>query len=162
MRRWQQMNAAGTNHVNPELWQALLTLARDGKFGETVVPCFVDVPNGGPMTELMAANGDAAIYDVRPDLGGEDRLGFGGIIDPDFYINETSTSGAIVELLRAGAPRCIFNVHWSSMNPVNGRGWHAFCQIVKRIHKYHRNDIEWMPPTEYVKRLHGLKTAASA
>jgi hypothetical protein len=53
-QRWKQLNQIGIANVNPELWQALLALAKENKFRGSVVPCFVDIPYVGATTKRMA------------------------------------------------------------------------------------------------------------
>lgn len=73
----------------------------------------------------------------------------------DYYISEDGESGRVVELVRGGAPHCVFYAHWQGLNPANGVGWEAFTQVVRRIRKHLGEQVVWMRPSEYTDRCHG-------
>lgn len=155
-RRTTELFGGGALRVNPNVWRALLNLAKQGKFRGPTVPCFI---LGGkeeqPLT-LMAGDGDFGVYNLYPNA--EDQLGIWendpARVNPDYYITADGKSGRIVEKILAGAPRCVFYAHWQGLNPVNGVGWQAFQQVVQRIQKHYRNRVAWMRPSALTDAYH--------
>jgi hypothetical protein len=150
-RRYQQLREAGVNDPNPNFWQALLSLAKAGRFRGRSVPCFFgeDLPEA--QAHLMAADGMYGVYTLSPNAG--DHFGV-WLNDPqfvhaDYYITADGQSGRIVELVRSRAPYALFFTHWQGLNPVNGVGWTAFTQVIQRIQKHLRDQVVWMRPSEY-------------
>ena len=110
----------------------------------------------------MAGDGDYAVYDFGPNA--RDRFGIWENslehVDPDYYITADGESGRIVELVRAGAPYCLFYAHWQGLNPATGVGWEAFTQVVRRVGKFLKDRVEWMRPSEYTDRVHAGRVGA--
>lgn len=160
-RRYAELQSAGHTEPNPNLWQALLNLVRRGKFRGPTVPCFFGDELEQCADRLMARSDNYGIYQLPPNAG--DRFGLWlnhpDYVNPDYYITEDGQAGRIVDLVRAGAPYCIFYAHWQGLNPANGVGWQAFTQVVARIQKHLRNQVAWMRPSDYTQRL--LATAPS-
>jgi len=156
-RRYAELRAAGSPDVNPNVWQALLNLAKRGKFRGRTVPCFADDGSGRHRTALMAGDGEYGVYDLVPNAG--DNFGIWennpDRVDADYYITEDGESGRIVELVRDGAPYCLFYAHWQGLNPARGVGWNAFTQVIRRIQRYLGEQVVWMRPSEYTDALHG-------
>ena len=155
-RRTAELFGGGPLRVNPNVWRALLSLAKQGKFRGPTVPCFI---LGGkeeqPLT-LMAGDGNFGVYNLYPNA--EDQLGIWennpARVNPDYYITADGKSGRIVEKILAGSPRCVFYAHWQGVNPVNGVGWQAFQQVVQRINKHYRNRVTWMRPSALTDAYH--------
>jgi hypothetical protein len=154
-RRYQELQAQGVNAPNPNFWQALLNLARAGRFRGSTVPCFFgeDLPEAQAI--LIASEGSQGIYTLSPNAG--DHFGV-WLNDPqyvnaDYYITADGQAGRIVELVRAQAPYALFFSHWQGLNPVNGVGWSAFIQVIQRIQKHLHNEVVWMRPSEYTDGL---------
>jgi hypothetical protein len=154
-RRYQELREAGVSTPNPNFWQALLNLAKAGRFRGRTVPCFFgeDLPEA--RAYLMAADGTHGVYTLSPNAG--DHFGV-WLNDPqyvhaDTYITADGQSGRIVELVRSQAPYAIFFTHWQGLNPVNGVGWTAFTQVIQRIQKHLRDQVTWMRPSAYTDSL---------
>jgi hypothetical protein len=154
-RRYQELHTAGLTEPNPNVWQALINLAKAGKFRGPTVPCFFGGAVEQGSARLMASDGLYGVYDLPPNT--TDSLGLwlnsSDNVDVDYYITANGQSGRIVELVRTRAPYCLFYAHWQGLNPANGVGWNAFTQMVKRVQKYLHQDITWMRPSEYTDRL---------
>jgi hypothetical protein len=154
-RRHQELRAQGVTEPNPHIWRALLNLARRGRFRGRTVPCFVASWVEQCAARLMAGEDEYGVYDLPPTAA--DRLG-SWVNDParadaDYYITADGQAGRIVELVRAGAPYCIFDAHWQGLNPANGVGWAAFTQMVARVQKHLRDQVVWMRPSDYTDQL---------
>jgi hypothetical protein len=147
--RFGELRKDGSLDVNPNVWKALLNLAKQGKFRGRTVPCFI---LGGPEEhplKLMAGEGSFGVYDLYPHA--DDYLGIWendpARVNADYYITDDGESGRIVEKVRAGAPRCVLYAHWQGLNPVNGVGWKAFKQVVQRVKKHFADRVIWMRPS---------------
>jgi len=155
-RRTTELFSGGRMRVNPNVWKALLNLTKQGKFRGPTVPCFI---LGGkeeqPLT-MMAGDGNFGVYNLYPNA--EDHFGIWennpARVNPDYYITADGKSGRIVELILAGAPRCVFYAHWQGVNPVNGVGWQAFQQVVQRIKMHYQNRVTWMRPSALTDAYH--------
>lgn len=152
--RFAELRAAGVTGVNPNVWEALLRLAQAGRFRGKAVPCFTLTGPGEHAPVLVASDGDHAVYDLFPNA--EDRFGIWdndpARVSADYYITADGRSGRIVELLDSGAPYCLFYAHWQGLNPVNGVGWGAFQQVVRRVRQFLADRVEWMRPSDYAAR----------
>ncbi|KPK61901.1 MAG: hypothetical protein AMK73_07375 [Planctomycetes bacterium SM23_32] len=154
--RYGELRRQGVARPNANMWQALLDLARRGRFRGSTVPCFIgsEAEGGGP--RLMAADGEFGVYDLCANAG--DRLGSydndPARADADYYVTADGQSGRIVDLVRAGAPYCLFYMHWQGMNPANGVGWDAFRLVVERVAQHLSDRVLWMRPSEYTARCH--------
>jgi len=140
--------------VNPNVWAALLSLAKQGKFRGCTVPCFTESRNAA--LQLMAADGSYGVCDFPPNA-----MDYFGSYDnnparatADYYIGADGGSGRIVELVRAGAPYCLFYAHWQGINPFDGVGWEVFRQVVRRVNTLLRDRVVWMRPSEYTDQCH--------
>jgi hypothetical protein len=155
VRRYAELSEAGINEPNPNYWQALLHLAQAGKFRGRTVPNFF----GGELDEasalLMAHSGEYGVYQLPPNAA--DRFGLWlnstEWVNADYYITEDGQAGRIVDLVRAGAPYCLFYAHWQGLNPGNGVGWQAFTQVIERVEKHLKDQVVWMRPSEYTDTL---------
>jgi len=155
-RRSQALREKGVMQVNPNVWQALLNLAKQGRFRGRTVPCFsLDGPLGSPL-KRTASEGEFAIYDFYPNA--EDQFGIWennpARVNADYYISADGESGRIVELVRAGAPYCLFYAHWQGLNPATGVGWSAFVEVVHRIRKHLGERVAWMRPSAWTDLCH--------
>jgi hypothetical protein len=155
-QRYAQLRAEGVTEPNPGVWQALLNLAKRGKFRGRTVPCFFGSSETDYGIHLKASDGEHGVYDLMSNA--RDNFGIWendpSRVKPDYYITEDGESGIIVEHVRKGAPYCIWYAHWQGLNPVNGVGWSAFTTVVERIHKHLRDKVIWMRPSEITNRYH--------
>jgi hypothetical protein len=155
-RRHGELRAGGHTAPNPALWQALLNLARKGKFRGRTVPCFFDSSETNYGLHQKASEGQYGVYDLMPNT-----LDHFGIwennpkrVDPDYYITADGTSGAIVRHVQAGAPYCVWYAHWQGLNPAKGVGWPAFTTVVERVQKHLAGRVVWMRPSDITARFH--------
>lgn len=156
-RRYGELRRGDSFGVNPNVWQALLNVAKGGGFRGRTVPCFTLNERTESGVEPVVRDGEYGVYDLLPNA--EDQFGIWdndpARVNADYYITEDGESGRVVELVRAGAPHCIFYAHWQGLNPANGVGWEAFTQVVQRIGKHLGEQVVWMRPSEYTDRCHG-------
>jgi hypothetical protein len=154
-QRFRELNVVNMNEPNPNVWQALLNLAKTGRFRGPTVPCFFGGALEHGSARRVASGERHAVYDFQPNT--EDRFGLWlnapDRVDVDYYITADGQSGRIVDLARAGAPYCLFYAHWQGLNPVNGVGWKAFTQMVQRVQKYLQEEVIWMRPNAYTNQL---------
>lgn len=155
-RRYAELRASGHRAPNPALWQALLNLAKEGKFRGRTVPCFFDSSESEGTIHRKANDGPFGVYDLMPNAG--DHFGIWENnpkrVDPDYYITADGQSGVIVRRVQSGAPYCIWYAHWQGLNPGNGVGWPAFTTVVERIGKHLRDRVVWMRPSDITDRYH--------
>jgi hypothetical protein len=148
-RRFGELFKGGPHIENPNLWKALLNLAKQRKFRGPTVPCFILGGSEEHPLKLMAGDGPFGVYDLYPNAG--DYFGIWennpARVNADYYITANGESGRMVEKILTGAPRCVFYTHWQGVNPGNGVGWKAFQQVVYRIRKYYDNRVVWMRPS---------------
>jgi hypothetical protein len=149
-RRHQQLKSGSQTDPNPNVGQALLNLAKKGKFRGRTLPCFFGGALENGAARRMAGEDAYGVYNLPPNT--EDRFGkwlnSKEWVDVDYYITADGQSGRIVDLVRANAPYCLFYSHWQGLNPVNGVGWQAFSQLVQRVQHYLHGDVTWMRPSE--------------
>ena len=154
-QRYQELRDAGINDPNPNVWQALLNLARSGRFRGRSVPCFFGGELEVAQAQQMAGDGRYGVFTLPPNAG--DHFGIWlndpGRVNADYYITADGQSGRLVELVRAQVPYCLFFTHWQGLNPVNGVGWDAFTQVIRRVQRYLGGQVEWMRPSQYTDSL---------
>lgn len=148
-QRYQELHRQGITEPNPGVWQALLSLAQRGRFRGKTVPCFFGGALEHSSARLRAAGGGCAIYELAPNA--EDYLAL-WLNDPayasaDYYISADGQSGRMIDLFRRGEPYCLFYAHWQGLNPLNGAGWAAFTEVVKRVQKHLKDQAIWMRPS---------------
>lgn len=148
LARWDALQAAGHTNVSDHAFQALLNLARQGRFGVPVVAVYSDEADEAHPTRLIRAEGGFGVYDCRLDMSVQDQIGFAGS-NADFYITEDGSAGRIVDLVRQGAAQCFFCAHWYDMNPRQAEGWHTFQAIIRRINRHLGDRITWVKPSDY-------------
>jgi len=155
-RRYAELRADGVTEPNPQVWQALLNLAKQGKFRSQTVPCFFGSSETDYNAHLKARQDEHGIYDLMPNAMDNFGIWENDLtrVKPDYYITPDGESGIIVDHIRKGAPYCIWYSHWQGLNPVNGVGWRAFTTVVERIHKHLRDHVIWMRPSEITDRYH--------
>ncbi len=155
-RRYAQLRAAGHTSASPNLWKALLNLAKDGKFRGPTVPCFFDSSETDYGLHLKAEEGRFAVYDLMPNA--LDMFGTWSNdpakVDPDYYITADGKAGIVVCRVEAGEPYCLWFSHWQGVNPKQGRGWRAFTTVIERIAKHLTDRVVWMRPSEITRRYH--------
>ncbi len=153
--RYETLRQQGVRDPNPAMWQALLSLAKQGRFRGKTVPCFF----GGALEDCkalaMASDGGYGVFDLAPNA--EDRCGLWlntpGFADVDYYISADGRSGRIVDLVRREAPYCLFYAHWQGLNPANGVGWGVFTELARRVKRHLDGEVTWMTPSEYTGTL---------
>ncbi len=149
-RRYAELQATGRNDPNPNVWKALLNLAKQGKFRGRTVPCFFDASESNFGINLKARDGEYAVYDLMPNA--EDHFGIWennrDRVNPDYYITADGKSGIIVRHVRSGSPYCLFYAHWQGLNPATGVGWPAFTTVIDRIHAHLHDHVVWMRPSD--------------
>lgn len=153
--RYRALRKAGIDQPNPNVWLALLHLAQAGRFRGRSVPTFFSEDIDHASARLMAGDGTCSVYELQPNAG--DLFGL-WLNDPryvnaDYYITEDGQSGRIVDLVRAGAPYCLFYTHWQGVNPANGVGWDAFTRVIRRVQAHLRDQVTWMRPSQYTESL---------
>jgi len=155
-KRYNELRASGHRAPNPVMWQALLNLAKEGKFRGRTVPCFFDSSESEGTIHRKASDGEYGVYDLMPNAG--DHFGIwennSKRVDPDYYITADGKSGIIVRHLQSGAPYCIWYAHWQGLNPAKGVGWPAFTTVVERIGKHLRGQVIWLRPSDITDRYH--------
>ena len=155
-RRYRELRASGHSEPNSAIWQALLNLAREGKFRGRTVPCFFNSSESDYAIHRKASDREYAVYDLMPNA--EDRFGIWENnpkrVDPDYYITEDGKSGILVRHIESGAPYCIWYAHWQGLNPAKGVGWPAFVTVVERISRHLADRVVWMRPSEITDRYH--------
>jgi hypothetical protein len=153
-KRYAELRASGHRAPNPAMWEALLNLAKEGKFRGRTVPCFFDSSETEGAIHRKASDGAYGVYDLMPNAG--DHFGIWENnpkrVDPDYYITADGKSGIIIRHLQSGAPYCIWYSHWQGLNPAKGVGWPAFTTVVGRIDKYLRGQVVWLRPSEITDR----------
>ena len=161
-QRYGELRQQGITEVNPNVWQALLDLAKQGKFRGSTIPCFIGGEEEDFAAHLKASDGACGVYDLRTNAA--DRFGIWlndpARVDADYYITADGESGRVVELVRAGAPYCLFYAHWQGLNPANGVGWEAFTRVTGRIQKHLGDQVVWMRPSEYTDQIHASRQGA--
>ncbi len=152
-KRYAELRERGITDLNPNVWQALLNLARRGKFRGPTVPCFV---HGREQVRLMAADGKYAVYDMP--VYADDWFGIWendpARVNADYYIAADGRSGRFVEIVKSGAPYCFYYCHWQGANPADGVGWKAFQEVIRRVNRHLSDRVEWMRPSEFTDRWH--------
>jgi len=155
-QRYAELRRDSVTEPNPGVWQALLNLAKQGKFRSQTVPCFFGSSETNYGIHTKAHDAEYGVYDLMPNV--MDNFGIWennpDRVKPDYYITENGESGIIVEHIRKGAPYCIWYAHWQGLNPINGIGWHAFTTVVERIHKHLHNQVVWMRPSDITDHYH--------
>ena len=151
-QRYEDLRRAGKTAPNPNVWQALFNLAKRGRFRGRTVPCFF---SNVKEARMMAGDGSCGVYDLPPNAADRFMVSqkYGKTVDPDYYITADGESGRIVELVRAGAPYCLFYMHWYGMHPDGSVGWDAFVCMVKRVQKLLRDQVAWVRPSQITDQL---------
>jgi hypothetical protein len=154
-QRYAALRAAGIDEPNPQVWQALLRLAKAGRFRSSSVPCFFGGALDVASARCVARDGQAAVYQLPPNA--DDRMALwlneARFADVDYYIHADGQAGRLVELVRAGAPYALFFGHWQGVNPANGLGWPVFTKLVARVQRHLKDQVVWMRPSDYTHTL---------
>lgn len=155
-RRYKELRANGPARPNPALWQALLNLAKQGKFRGPTVPCFFDASETDYGLHRKANEGRFAVYDLMPNA--MDHFGIWennpARVNPDYYITADGKSGILVRQVQGGAPYCLWYAHWQGLNPAKGVGWRAFTTVVERVRQHLGEQVVWMRPSDITNRYH--------
>jgi len=155
-KRYKELRANGPAKPNPALWQALLNLAKQGKFRSRTVPCFFDASETDAGIHRKASEGPFGVYDLMPNA--LDHFGIWennpARVNPDYYLTADGKAGIIVRHLQAGAPYCLWYAHWQGLNPARGVGWRAFTTVIERVRKHLADQVVWMRPSDITNRYH--------
>ena len=155
-QRYGELRATGRRIVNPNVWRALLNLAKAGRFRSRVITGFLDPLNGACECNAKATDGEYAVYDLIANA--EDHYGIWendiAKVNPDYYLSADGKSGAIADLVAAGAPYCLFYAHWQGLNPGNGVGWKAFETVISRVEAHLADRVVWMRPSDMAAEYH--------
>lgn len=155
MSVYRVLDEEGKNVINPNVYQALLNLAREDRFKGKTVTCFVSEELEGCQAQVMAEEGEHKVYDLPPNAGDRfmrNRNGKRVAGDPDYYISEDGASGVIADAVRSDLPYSMFYTHWWAMNPATP-GWEVFTTTIKRINRFLGDQIEWARASEVCERL---------
>jgi hypothetical protein len=158
---YRVLDEKGENVVNPNMYAALLNLARRGRFRGRTIPCFVSEDLPGCQVKCVRADGAVGVYDLPPNLADRFAVKKNGKKvpgDPDYYISADGESGTMVESVRAGELYCMFWSHWWDLNPKTGAGWPTFKTVIERVQKHLADKIVWMRPSEITDRIHAGRT----
>ncbi len=154
--RYAELRASGHAQPNEALWQALLSLAKQGKFRGRTIPCFFESSETEYGLRRKANDGEWAVFDLIPNA--MDRFGIWDNnperVDPDYYISADGKSGMIVRRVKAQSPYCVWYCHWQGLNPAKGVGWRAFTTVVERIRRHLGDRVVWMRPSEITDHYH--------
>jgi len=154
--RYAALRASGQGKPNAAIWQALLNLAKQGKFRSRTVPCFFDSSEKAGMIHPKASDGPWGVYDLMPNA--MDHFGIWenspAHVNPDYYLTADGKSGIIVQHLQAGVPYCIWYAHWQGLNPAKGVGWRAFTTVIERIRTQLGDQVAWMRPSDITDHYH--------
>ncbi len=155
-QRYAELQASGHRQPNPALWQALLSLAKKGKFRGRTVPCFFQSSETDYGLHRKASDGECAVFDLMPNA--MDKFGIWennpDRVDPDYYITADGKSGIIVRRVKTQSPYCVWYSHWQGLNPAKGVGWKAFRTVVERVRKHLGDRVVWMRPSEITECYH--------
>jgi len=153
-QRYAELRAGGHTQPNPALGQALLSLAKQGKFRGRTVPCFFNSSENEYGLHRKASDGQCAVFDLMPNA--MDHFGIWennpDRVNPDYYITADGKSGIIVRRVEAQSPYCLWYSHWQGLNPARGLGWRAFRTVVERIRKHLGDRVVWMRPSDITDR----------
>ncbi len=153
-QRYAELRAGGHAQPNPALWQALLSLAKQGKFRGRTVPCFFNSSETEYGLHRKASDGQWAVFDLMPNA--MDHFGIWennpDRVNPDYYITADGKSGVVVRRVEAQSPYCLWYSHWQGLNPAKGVGWRAFTMVVERIRKHLGDRVVWMRPSDITDR----------
>lgn len=158
-KREADLRAAGvkTSQFNPSVWQALLNLAKQGKFRGPVVTCFYDYSEKDFGVYCKASDGEYAVFNLMPNAG-RDRFGSytnkAEEAEVDYYITADGKSGLIPRRVLAGEPYCLWYGHWQGMNPINGVGWSVLNTLVERVQRHFKDRVVWMRPSDITANYH--------
>lgn len=154
--RYGELREEGPLKFNPAVFEALLDLVKQDRFGTKVIPIFYESSETDYKIMQKASDGEYAVYDLMPNA--EDHMGIWENsqewVDPDYYITEDGKSGIIIKHLEEGAPYCMWYMHWQGLNPESGVGWEAFKTVVERIENHLSDQVVWMRPTDIVQKYH--------
>ncbi len=164
VKRDAELGKDGVLTENPNLWKALLNLAKQGEFRGPTVPCFILGGDGEHPVKMMAGEGKFGIYDLYPHA--KDHFGIWennpARVDADYYISADGESGKIAERILARKPHCVFYAHWQGVNPASGVGWGAFKEVVGRVHKHYADRVVWKRPSALAELFHRRGTTKAA
>ncbi|MFC2126200.1 hypothetical protein ACFLU5_15495, partial [Bacteroidota bacterium] len=154
--RYNELREAGPLQINSAVWQALLNLAKQGRFNGRVLSSFYESSENDYGIFLKASAGEYGVYDLMPNAGDHFGIWENALehVNPDYYITEDGSSGIIIKHLNEKAPYCMWYMHWQGLNPENGAGWEAFKTVSERIEKNLGDQVIWMRPSDIVTHYH--------
>lgn len=155
-KRYAELKMSGPLHINQAAFDALLNLAKEGKFRGRVLPVFYESSETEYGIFRRSADGNHGVYDLMPNC--EDRFGrwdnSDDYVNPDYYITENGKEGIIIRHLKNNAPYCMWYMHWQGVNPEKGKGWAAFQTVNQRIRRHLGDRVKWMRPSDIVTSYH--------
>ena len=155
-RRYSQLRESGPLQINHAAFEALLNLAKQGKFRGRVLSIFYESNETDFGIFQRAAEGKFGVYDLMPNA--KDNFGIWDNtqehVNPDYYITEDGKSGIIIRHLEKNSPYCMWYMHWQGLNPGNGAGWDAFKKVTSRIRQHLKDQVVWMRPSDIVTSYH--------
>ena len=154
--RYSELRSKGPLHITDAAFEALLNLAKEGKFRGRVLPVFYESSENEGGIFKRTAEGKYGVYDIMPNA--MDHFGIWENsqehVDPDYYITEDGRSGIIISHLENNYPYCMWYMHWQGLNPEKGKGWEAFKTVTSRIQRHLKGKIAWMRPADIVTSYH--------
>lgn len=155
-KRYAELKSTGPLHITQPAFEALLNVAKQGKFRGRVLPLFYESSETEYGIFRRASEGRYGVYDLMPNA--QDHFGIWENsrehVDPDYYITEDGKSGILLRHLENNAPYCMWYMHWQGVNPQKGVGWEAFKTVTGRIKKHLKNQVEWMRPSDIATSYH--------
>ena len=155
-RRYADLRKSGPLQINKAAFDALLNLAKAGKFRSRVLSIFYESSETEFGIFKRAADGNFGVYDLMPNA--KDNFGIWENspqrVNPDYYITEDGKSGIILQHLKNNVPYCMWYMHWQGLNPGNGVGWEAFEKVTGRIRQHLKDQVVWMRPSDIVTAYH--------
>jgi hypothetical protein len=155
-KRYAELKESGPLKITQSAFEALLTLAREDRFRNRVLPIFYEASETEYGIHKRIADGRYGVYDLMPNA--MDHFGIWenspARVNPDYYITEDGKSGIIVKHLENNAPYCMWYMHWQGLNPEKGVGWEAFKTVTGRIKKHLSDKAIWMRPSDIVTSYH--------
>ncbi|HLF34146.1 MAG TPA: hypothetical protein VI583_07910 [Cyclobacteriaceae bacterium] len=155
-KRYDELRKEGPLYIGNAALDALLRLAKEGKFRGRVIPIFYDADETNFGVFRKAADGKYGVYDMMPNA--MDQFGIwensAARVNPDYYISDDGKSGIIRRHLEAHDPYCMWYMHYQGVNPEKGLGWAAFKTVVGRIQTHLSDQVIWMRPSDVVTAYH--------
>ena len=153
---YEELKKSGPLHFNNGVFEALLTLAKEGKFRNRVIPIFYDADETEFGIFRRAAAGKFGVYDLMPNANDHFGIWENSLnrVNADYYITEDGKSGILIKHLENNDPYCMWYMHWQGVNPGKGVGWETFKTVTTRIKQHLSDQVIWMRPSDIVTAYH--------